>query len=135
VDPGNKYDSPLLPNVVNNCVIDCKTKKYQNHNRYKQYILADSGYDSKNNHSLLKNKGYTPIIIQNKRNIKNKKLIRKFNVKQKKIYNKRIIVENYHSWLKKFSKIKSLHERKIESYMGLLFLSISIIINRRIIKI
>ena len=55
------------------------------HNRYKQYLLADSGYDSKENHNFLIKKGYTPIIIQNKRNIKNKNLIRKQNKKQIKI--------------------------------------------------
>lgn len=134
VDGGNKYDSPILPNVVNNCVIDCNTKKYANHNRYKQYLLADSGYDSKSNNQLLLDKGYIPIILQNKRNIKNTKLIRKLNKKHKKIYKKRIIVENYHSWLKKFQKIASLYERNIDSYKGLLLLGISVIINRRIHK-
>jgi hypothetical protein len=61
-------------------------------------------------------------------------LIRKLNNKQKKIYKKRTIVENYHSWIKKFVKIKSLNEKKISSYRGLLLLGISIIINRRILK-
>lgn len=134
VNQGHKYDSPLLPNVINNCVINCNTKKYSNHNRFKQYLLADSGYDSKNNHNILTKKGYTPIIIQNRKNIKNKKLLRKLNIKQKNIYRKRIIIENYNSWIKKFTKIKSLYERDIESYRGLLLLAVSIIINRRIIK-
>lgn len=134
INQGHNYDSPLLPNVVNNCVINTNTKKYSKHNRFKQYFLADSGYDSKNNHNILINKGYTPIIIQNRKNIKNKKLIRKLNTKQKKIYNKRVVIENYHSWIKKFLKIKSLYERNIESYRGLLLLGISIIINRRIIR-
>ncbi len=40
---GSCYDSPLLPNIVNNCVINTNTKKYSKHNRYKQYFLADSG--------------------------------------------------------------------------------------------
>lgn len=134
IDQGHKYDSPLLSNAVSKCVIDCKTKKYKNHNRYKQYFLADKGYDSKKNHKLLTDKGYIPIICQNRRNIKNKKLIRKLNSKQKSIYRNRTIIENYHSWLKRFSKIKCLYERGIESYRGLLLLGISIIINRRITK-
>lgn len=134
INQGNNYDSPLLPQVVNKCVINCDTKKYSNHNRFKQYFLADSGYDSKQNNEILIKKGYIPIIIQNRRNIKNKKLIRKLNNKQKKIYKRRTIVENYHSWLKKFSKIKSLYEHNINSYRGLLLLGICIIINRRIVK-
>lgn len=143
--------------MINKCFIDCKTKKYSKHNRYKQYLLADSGYDSINNHNILIKKGYTPLIKQNRKNIKNKKLIRKFNKKQKEIYKKRIIIENYHSWIKKFSKtlhlsasvlaksnicfanigfskIKSLYERNICSYRGLLLIEISIIVHRRIIK-
>lgn len=131
---GHNYDSPLLPKAVDECVINCNTKKYCNHNRYKQYFLADGGYDSKKNHKKLINKGYMPIIKQNRRNIKNKKLIRKMNTKQKQIYKKRMIIENYHAWIKKFSKIKSLHERNIENYRGILLVGISIIIHRRIIK-
>lgn len=132
INGANKHDSPLLPNAINKINIDCNTKKYQFNNRYKQYFLADSGYDSKNNYKLLINKGYTPIIIQNKKNIKDQSLIRKLNTKQKEIYKKRIIIENYHSWIKKFSKIRSLYERNIKSYKGLLLLCASIIINRRI---
>jgi hypothetical protein len=103
--------TPLLPKVIDKRIINCNTKKYQNHNRFKQYLLADSGYDSIENHRKLIMKGYVPLIVQNRRNIKNKKLIRKMNNKQKEIYKKRTIIENYHSWIKKFSKIKSLYER------------------------
>ena len=124
----------MLSKAVDECVIDCNTKKYCNHNRYKQYFLADSGYDSKKNFKKLEDNGYIPIIKQNKRNIKNRKLIRKMNTKQKNIYKKRIVIENYHSWIKKFSKIKSLYERNIVNYRGLLLLGISVIIHRRIVK-
>lgn len=134
MDSADKYDSPLLPKAVDNIVFNCNTKKYYKHNRYKQYMLADSGYDSKINHNLLIHKGYTPIIIQNKRNIKNKKLIRKLNHSQNKIYKRRKIIENYHSWVKKFPKVKCLYERDIEYYRGLLLLAVSIIIHRRIVK-
>ena len=132
ISPANKYDSPILPEIVNNIIIDCKTKEYTNNNRYKQYILADSGYDSKNNMNVLTKKGYTPIIIQNRRNIKKRKLIRTYSKKSMEIYKKRIKVENYHSWIKKFPKIKSLYEKNINYYKGLLLIGVSIIISRRI---
>jgi len=134
VKPGNEYDSPILPELLDNIIIDCNTKKYEKHNRYKQYFFGDSGYDSKNNHNKLTKMGYVPIIKQNRRNIKNKKLIRKMNNTQKQLYKKRIIVENYHSWIKKFLKIQSFYEKTIKSYTGLLLLGISVIINRRIIS-
>lgn len=133
IHPAHKHDAPLLPEVVNKCVINCNTLKYCNHNRYKQYFLGDSGYDSKKNNNFLIAKGYSPIICPNRRNTKNKKLIRKLNVKQKKIYKKRTIVENYHSWIKKFPKIHLLYEHNLENYKGLLLIAISIIIHRRIL--
>ena len=121
------------PEAINNCVINTNTEKYKNHNRFKQYFLADSGYDSKNNHDLLINKGYIPIIIQNRKNIKDQKKIRKLDAKQKKIYKKRVIIENYHSWIKKFHKVKSLYERNINYYKSAVLLAVSVIIHRRIV--
>ena len=134
INPANNHDSPLLPKAINKIVIDCNTYRYRNHNRYKQYLLADKGYDSKKNHNFLKKKGYNPLIAQNIRGTKNEKLIRNFSDKEIKIYKNRIKIENYHSWIKKFHKIKYLHERNIEYYRGLVLLGVSIIISRRIIK-
>lgn len=96
--------------------------------------MADSGYDTKKNIKELFKKGYKPIIKQNRRNTKNNKLIRKLTMHQEKIYKKRIKLENFHSWIKKFSKIKSLYEKKINNYKGLLLLGMSIIVYRRIFK-
>jgi hypothetical protein len=132
VDSGNRYDSVLLPKAINNIAVDCHTKKYHNHNRYKQYFIGDPGYDSKKNIKLLKRKGYVPIIKQNRRNTKKKHLLQKFTKKQYQTYKKRIIVENYHSWLKKFTKVKTLNEKKTNYYRGLLLLAASTIIHRRI---
>ena len=50
------------------------------------------------------------------------------------IYKNRRIIENYHSWLKKFKKIKCLYEHKVDNYKGLLLLGLLIIVGRRIIK-
>lgn len=133
IKSANKYDAPLLPNVVNNKIINCNTRKYSKNNKYKQYLMADTGYDSKKNLTLLKRKGYTHLIKQNRRNIKDKKLLRRFNEKQRTIYKKRNIVENYHAWIKKFPKVKSLYERNVNYYRGLLLIAIGIIISRRIV--
>jgi transposase len=132
LDKGNKYDSTLLNKNINNKMINTNTKKYSKNNRYKQYFLADKGYDSKENIMKLDKLGYVPIIPQNRRNIKNKKLIRKLNNKQKGILKKRVIVENFFSWIKKFQKIKYLYERSIKNYNGLLLLTISIITFKRL---
>lgn len=133
ITSANKHDCTVLPEVINNMVVKCNTYKYRNHNRYKQYFLGDPAYDTKTISKILKEKGYTPVIKQNPRGIKKKQLLRPFNESHKTIYRKRMIIENYHSWLKRFIKIKSLNERLIGNYMGLLYLGISIIINRRTI--
>lgn len=52
----------------------------KNHNRYKQYLLADAGYDTNENKNLLTQKGYTPIISPNMRNTKDKKKLKRKNL-------------------------------------------------------
>ena len=47
IDGANKYDCISLPKIINKRIINCNTKKYSKHNRFKQYLLADPGYDSK----------------------------------------------------------------------------------------
>jgi len=132
---GTNHDSKLLPVAVSKIAVNCNTYKYRNHNRYKQYFLGDSGYDSKQNIKLLLEKGYKPIIKSNPRGTKKKHLIRRFNKQENEIYKKRIIIENYHSWIKKFPKIKSIHEKLLHNYVGLLFLGMSMIISRRLVRV
>ena len=59
LNPANRHDSSLLFKTMNRRMINCNTKKYRNHNRYKQYLLADKGYDSKKNHNFLKKRVYS----------------------------------------------------------------------------
>ena len=76
----------------------------------------------------MKLKGYIPIIP--KRKTKNTKTSLTKN--EIKIYKKRIIVENFFSWLKKYPKIDKIYEKTIASYTGLLMMVISLIIFNRI---
>jgi hypothetical protein len=71
--------------------INTNQQKYINHNRYKQYILADKGYYSQNNINYLNLNGYIPIIEIKKDSNKIKFMPNKY----KQLYKKRIIVENY----------------------------------------
>lgn len=130
----NKHDSTLLNNVLNNLNIDTQPLKYKNANKYKQYFLADGGYDSSSNITLLKNKGYIPIIAHNKRNTKNINKIKKFTTQDKKIYKKRIIVENYFSWIKKSPKLMFCSERNPSNYLQLLLIKTSILIFNRFLN-
>lgn len=35
---GRNHDLPILPKATDNMIINCGTKKYSNHNRFKQYF-------------------------------------------------------------------------------------------------
>ena len=130
-DDCNKYDSTLLPNIINNMMVDPQTMKYKKANKYKQYFLADKGYDSKENKELLSSKGYIPLIPQNKRNIKDDKLLYRFTKLEKIKYKKRIIVENSYSWIKNIPKLTFLFESNPQHYLELLYIAYGRIIFNR----
>jgi transposase len=60
VTPGNRYDSPLLPSLIEDLEAD--------------YVLADAGYDSKRNIRAVKAIGAEPVIASNPRRGKRKKI-------------------------------------------------------------
>jgi transposase len=116
---GNKHDCSIFKE--NEKMIEKASMK-------EQYFMADKGYDSKEIRKILKEKGYISIIPKRK-NKKNKKSLNKNEIRK---YKKRIIVENTFSWLKRNAKISKIYEKKLESYVGLLLLCISILIYKRI---
>jgi hypothetical protein len=89
-------DNISIEQTLESVQVNLNTLKNSNNNRYKQYMLADSGYCSKKNKYLLMKKGYTPIISYNKRNTKNKELISKntLNKNENIRYKKRKIIES-----------------------------------------
>ena len=48
--------------TINKMPINLNTLRNSKVNRYKQFMLADTGYSSKKNKTYLKNLGYTPLI-------------------------------------------------------------------------
>jgi hypothetical protein len=132
ISSGSTYDCKVVSELFDNMLIDTKSVLYSNHNRYKQYFLADSGFDSKEISTLLEEKGYDIIIPMNKRNTKDPKKIRKLTPEQKKIYKKRIIVENSYAWIKAYPVLNRMNQKTIKSYMGLLFLANSLILIKKV---
>ena len=127
-------DRISLIETLNKMPINLNTLRNSKVNRYKQFMLADSGYSSKKNKTYLKNLGYTPLILWNKGNTKDKKIIAEntFSVKEKKIYKKRIKIEHFFSWIKNYPVININYQKTITSYNGLLLLASSILISKRI---
>lgn len=127
-------DSISVNETINGIPVNLNTLRNSKVNRYKQYMLGDSGYHTKNNLSYLKKLGYTPIIKYNKRNTKDKKKIKENELKGKslKIYKKRVIIEHYFSWIKNYPVINQNYQKTVGSYLGLLLLVSSFTIFKKI---
>ena len=81
VTPGNRYDSPFLPGLIEDLEAD--------------YVLADAGYDSKTNNKAVKAIDAEPVIASNPRRGKRKKIKHKILLKTK-----RYVVEQFNGHLK-----------------------------------
>jgi len=127
----HRNDSITVNDTIMRMLIKTDTKKYKNHNRFKQYFLADKGYDTKSVRDILKKKHYISIIAHNKRNTKNTNKIYKLTQIEKIKYKKRIIVENYFGWLKIYPKMSYFYEKTIYSFENLVyFISAILLFNR-----
>lgn len=131
---GNKHDSQFIKEHIDKMLIITNTKKYKNHNRYKQNFMGDKGYDSKEKRTYLINKGYTLIIPYNKRNTKNPDKIKKLTKIEKKKYKKRIKIENVFCWITKNKKIATRNEKYAISYLNFVYMALIKIIIKRITK-
>jgi transposase len=132
LDACNIHDTQFVKEHLCNFLIDPETHKYKKCNKYKQYILADKGYCSSNIKKEIIEKGYELICPKNKRNTKNKKKIVKMTNKKREIYKRRIIVENSFSWIKMNKRINNIHEKKFETYLSFVYLSLIKLICKRI---
>ena len=122
----------MLREHINNLEnkIDTKSNNLKNSNRYKHYFLADGIYNSEKNFTFLKQRGYIPIMNNNKRN-SHKEPIEMIS-KEKLIYNKRIIVENLFAKLKQYRRIGLLYEKKMSIYNSFLHLGLSLILFKKL---
>lgn len=89
------------------------------------YFLADKGYDSSILRCKLKKVKMIPIIPSNKRNTKDLNKIKKLTFEDKKVYKKRIIVENIFCKLKnQYKRLDKLYESTLRSYKNLLYIAL-----------
>lgn len=131
VNSGNMSDSKFIENHLNAMLIVTKAQSYTHHNRYKQYILADAGYDTLNFRNTCKNAGYIPIVDYNKRNTKNITKVKKLTNSEKLKYKKRLKIENMFSWFKKNKRVKELYEKSVDTYLSFVYLAFTkLLINR-----
>ena len=116
---GNKNDAKI--GEIN---VDMTKKRINELNlKCKPYMLADRMYDTSDFRQKCINVSYRPIIDYNKRNTKNKKLIKKLTKNQKTIYKKRIRVENRFCILKKYRRVHLIYDSYLMSYKSFLYLA------------
>jgi len=83
-----------------------------------------AGYDSKNVKIEIQELGYIPVIEQNKRGIKNEKLIKQFNKREKRIYLKRAKIENVIERIKSIRRINLRYDKLMETFKGYVYFGI-----------
>ena len=93
----------------------------------KAYITADKGYCCRRNREEAKRMGYK-LLCPLKKNMRGPGM----NDKQKDIYKRRILVENYYSHIKIEAKIMGIYERKKVNYEGIVKLVNIKMISKRI---
>ena len=100
------------------------------------YLLADAGYHSEKSKDLIRSKGFIPLIAYNKRNTKDEDKINKNKMtkEEKKIYSKRIIVENTNAWeVQGCPRLAKIYDKSKDSFLCTVKMSvIRLLINRRI---
>lgn len=131
VKPGNISDQSLFFDNINSSFVDIKYQS--NNNKHIRYMLADSIYDTHDIRDKIKDLNIVPIISFNKRNTKDKSIIqnKQFNNFQKKIYNKRIKIENTFSWIYKNRRTSRRYDKMVNNYCSFLYMAfIRIIIKR-----
>ncbi len=126
---GNKHDSKIIMEQLKEISImshhnTIKNKKYFLALRVTSARSTDGGYDSIKIKEEIRKLGYEPLILQNKRNIKDKTKIIKFNKEQRRIYKKRLIIERFFSKLKSCKRLMNRYDSKIESFKGFIYLGL-----------
>jgi hypothetical protein len=124
---GSEADCIIIEDTLSNFFVEdasTLTEKYKNNNKFKQYLSVDKAYDTKEVKKMINDKGYHPIIAQNKRKITDDAKITHLSSLEKEHYKLRTFNEHTFSWVSQYPIISAQYEKTIESYAGLyLFVS------------
>jgi putative transposase len=129
------HDIKAVTDVIDNSIIKqpfVSGKPKKGTKQKYHHLCLDRAYRSKSIEQEIIKRGYI-LHIPHKR--KRGQILNKANQKRYSSYtkNKRWVVERTNSWHNRFRKLFTRYEKKVENYLGLLQLSCSIIIYRKII--
>jgi len=134
ISSANTHDIKLVTNVIDKTVVKRPSPKSHGKKRNKHYHLClDKAYISKSVKQEIIKRGYMPHIVC-KRKMGEKAKTETDDIYHRKRYPaRRWVVERTNSWHNRFRKLFTRYEKKAENYLGLVQMSCSIIIYRKII--
>src|SRR4051794_5304668 len=137
ISSASTHDIKLVTDVIDNSIIkrtfvSGKPKKGMRRRKY-HHLCLDRAYQSKSIEQEIIKRGYVPHIPYKRK----RGQVRKENTDLKRYTpskDKRWVVkERTNSWHNRFRKLFTRYEKKAENYLGMVHLSCSIIIYRKII--
>lgn len=134
ITSANTHDIKVVTDVIDNTVVIKRQPSelfIKKKVRRKHHLCLDRAYKSKPIEQEIIKRGYVPHIPYKRKRGQAKKITNQQEYLSSK--NKRWVVERTNSWHNRFRKLFTRYEKKVENYLGLLQLSCSIIIYRKII--
>src|SRR6476659_8734476 len=135
ITSASNHDIKAVADVIDNSVINRPSNlSFTKKNKRMKYnhLCLDKAYNSKPIENEIIRRGYVPHIPYKRKRGQRKEEIA-YQHKHQTIRNKRWVVERTNSWHNRFRKLFTRYEKKVENYLGLVQLSCSIIIYRKII--
>jgi transposase len=139
ISSASTHDIKLVTDVVDSTVIKrpspSSSPKTEKRNRRLQHLCLDKAYNSEPEEQELLKRGYVLHIPykRKKGEAVDAQKTKEVASHHKKHSPKRWVVERTNSWHNRFRKLFTRYEKKVENYLGLVQLSCSIIIYRKII--
>jgi len=138
ISSASTHDIKLVTDVMDDMVIRRSSsssspsmKCSSSRKRKLQHLCLDKAYNSKTVKRAIIKRGYVPHMpYKRKRGQKKEAMCQKRYPSAK---NRRWVVERTNSWHNRYRKLFTRYEKKAENYLGLVQLSCSIIIYRKII--
>jgi transposase len=136
ITSASTHDIKAVTDVIDNAIF---IKPHENllstiktRRKHHQHLCLDRAYSSKPIEKEIIKRGYVPHTPY-KRKRGQKREETKYQKRYSYAKNKRWVVERTNSWHNRFRKLFIRYEKKVENYLGLIQLSCSIIIYRKII--
>jgi transposase len=137
ITSASTHDIKAVTEVIDNTIIkritlSSRSKGRKRRRKQYQHLCLDRAYNSKSvKHEIIKRGYVLHMPYKRKRGQKTETLCKKKYPSSAK--NKRWVVERTNSWHNRFRKLFTRYEKKVENYLGLVHLSCSFIIYRKII--